>query len=38
LLFFGQETPLHRCVRQGHLGTCRVILECNANLQAKDEE
>jgi hypothetical protein len=32
LLFFSQETPLHRCVRQGHLETCRLLLECNANF------
>ena len=35
LLFFSQNTPLHRSARGGHLEVCRLLLQCNADVDAK---
>jgi hypothetical protein len=31
-------TPLHESARKGHLSICRLLLQCNANVEAKDDE
>ena len=37
LLFFSQlPTPLHWSARLGHLEVCRLLLQCNADVEAKD--
>jgi ankyrin repeat protein len=38
LLFFSQRTPLHWSAENGHLETCRLLLQCNANVEANDHE
>ena len=37
LLFFSQQTPLHRSAFCGHLEVCRLLLQCNADVDAKDD-
>ena len=34
-VWLSDETPLHRSARGGHLGICRLLLQCNADPQAK---
>ncbi len=29
-------TPLHRSAMKGHLEVCRLLLQCNADIEAKD--
>ncbi len=29
-------TPLHRSAQSGHLEVCRLLLKCNADIEAKD--
>ena len=36
LLFFSQWTPLHKSACYGHLEICRLLLQCNADIEAKD--
>jgi ABC-type multidrug transport system permease subunit len=36
-LFFRGETPLHWSVCSNHLEVCRLLLQCNANVNAMDE-
>jgi hypothetical protein len=36
LLFFSQRTPLHGSAGEGHLEVCRLLLQCNADIEAKD--
>jgi hypothetical protein len=38
LLFFSQQTPLHLSAEKGHLEVCRLLLQCNADVEAKNEE
>ena len=38
LLSFRQITPLHMSTYNGHLEACRLLLQCNADLEAKDHE
>jgi hypothetical protein len=38
LLFFSQDTPLHFSAEYGHLHTCRLLLLCNARLEAKNSK
>ncbi len=38
LLFFSSRTPLHLSALRGQLETCRLLLQCNADLEAKDHE
>ncbi len=38
LLFFSQMTPLHRSANRGHLEVCRLLLQCNADVEAIDLE
>jgi hypothetical protein len=38
LLFSSQCTPLHFSAEKGHLETCRLLLQCNANLEAKEQK
>jgi hypothetical protein len=38
LLFFSQDTPLHNAAQKGHLEICRLLLQCNADVGAKDRE
>ena len=38
LIFFRKNAPLHWSAYGGHLETCRLLLQCNANVQAKDRE
>jgi ankyrin repeat protein len=35
--FFSQCTPLHLSAFQGHLEICRLLLQCNADIEAKDD-
>ena len=35
--FFSQSTPLHLSARNGHVEVCRLLLQCNADVKAKDE-
>ncbi len=35
LLLFSQWTPLHRSAQCGHLEVCRLLLQCNADIEAK---
>ncbi len=35
LLFFSQRTPLHYSALEGHLEVCRLLLQCNADVEAK---
>jgi ankyrin repeat protein len=37
LLFFSQDTPLHLSAENGHLETCRLLLQSNANLNAYND-
>jgi hypothetical protein len=38
LLFsFSQDTPLHKSARNGHLEVARLLLQCNADIEAKDK-
>ena len=37
LLFFSQCTPLHLSAREGHLEVCRLLLQCNADIEAKND-
>ena len=34
---FSRRTPLHNAARSGHLETCSLLLQFNADLEAKDE-
>jgi ankyrin repeat protein len=36
LLFFSQHTPLHISAQFGHLEVARLLLQCNADVGAKD--
>jgi hypothetical protein len=36
LLFFSQDTPLHESARNGYLEICRLLLQCNADVKAKN--
>ena len=36
LLSFSQSTPLHESARNGRLEVARLLLQCNADIQAKD--
>jgi hypothetical protein len=36
LLFFSQCTPLHYSVRRGHLDFCRLLVESNADVAARE--
>jgi hypothetical protein len=36
LLFIRESTPLHLSALHGRLETCHLLLQCNANLEAKD--
>ena len=37
LLFsFRDRTPLHYSAHYGHLDVCRLLLQCNADIDAKD--
>jgi ankyrin repeat protein len=37
LLFsISEHTPLHYSARYGHLEVCRLLLQCNADIDAKD--
>jgi ankyrin repeat protein len=38
LLFFSQHTPLHWSAAEGHLEITRLLLQCNADVEAKDDE
>jgi hypothetical protein len=38
LLFFSQQTPLHWSACGGHLEITRLLLQCNADIEAKDYE
>jgi hypothetical protein len=33
-LFFSEETPLHLSSKNGHLETCRLLLQSNADVMA----
>ena len=35
-VFFSQNTPLHLSARGGQLEICRLLLQCNADVHAKD--
>jgi hypothetical protein len=35
--FFSQSTPLHLSARNGRLEMCRFLLQCNADVKAKDQ-
>jgi hypothetical protein len=35
--FFSQITPLHLSAGCGHVEVCRLLLQCNADVKAKDE-
>ena len=37
LLSFSQDTPLHWSAREGHVEVCRLLLQCNADVDAKDQ-
>ena len=37
LLFYRQRTPLHLSAYMGHLDVCRLLLQCNADVEAKDD-
>jgi hypothetical protein len=32
-----QYTPLHYAAREGHLDMCRLLLQCSADMEAKNE-
>ncbi len=32
------STPLHIAVQEGHLEICRLLLQCNAEMEARDEK
>jgi hypothetical protein len=36
-VLFSEHTPLHYAARHGHVETCRLLLQCYANLEAKDD-
>ncbi len=36
LLFFSEATPLNYSAREGHLEVCRLLLQCNADIEAED--
>ena len=36
LLFFSQNTPLHHSAMGGSLEVCRLLLQCKADVDAKD--
>jgi ankyrin repeat protein len=36
LLFFSQNTPLHASAYDGHLEVARLLLQCNADVEAKE--
>jgi ankyrin repeat protein len=36
LLSFSLRTPLHHSASNGHLDVCRLLLQCNADVNAKD--
>ena len=38
LLSFSQYSPLLYSAREGHLDICRLLLQCNANMEYKDNE
>jgi hypothetical protein len=35
LLFFSDWTPLHQSAKNGDLEVCRLLLQCNADVEAK---
>jgi hypothetical protein len=37
LLSFSQYSPLHWSAMLGHLEVCRLLLQCNADIEAKDD-
>jgi hypothetical protein len=36
MLFFRNRTPLHLSALDGNLEFCRLLLQCNADIDAKD--
>jgi ankyrin repeat protein len=36
LLSFSQNTPLHLSAHEGHLEVARLLLQCNADIEAKN--
>ena len=36
MLFFSEVTPLHYSTLEGHLEICRLLLNCNADMEAQD--
>jgi ankyrin repeat protein len=36
LLSFSEHTPLHYSAMYGHVEVCRFLLNCNADIEAKD--
>ena len=38
LLFFSQQTPLHYTAEYGHLEVSRLLLQCNADVEAKSDK
>jgi ankyrin repeat protein len=38
LLSFSDYTPLHYSARFGHIECCRLLLQCNADIDAKDRQ
>ena len=36
LLFVSQYTPLHYSVIHGHLEVCRLLLQCNADVNTQN--
>jgi hypothetical protein len=37
LLFFSRNTLLHKAAGWGHLEICRLLLQCNSDVEAKDQ-
>jgi ankyrin repeat protein len=35
MLFFREQTPLHLSALDGDLEVCRLLLQCNADIEAK---
>jgi hypothetical protein len=38
LLFLSQDTPLHLSAAQGHLKTCRLLIQYNAFVRTKNKK
>jgi ankyrin repeat protein len=38
LFYFSESTPLHWSSQEGHLEVCRLLLQCNADTEAKDNQ